>query len=283
MQDENPASLTDEELQQRINGEEPAPEAPPANPAPEENPQPEPPAPEPNPAPEPPAPEGPAPEAPQPEVAPEPPVSRREQLRINQLLKRYGAPEEQPQPQRQAPQQQPQQQPGINYRDLIEADDDIYADLEAASQQYGDSRYQAGAQDILKQAQGIEWRTMLNIDAPVVEGKYEFLNPRDEGNFHPALADTLSTWYLNMSGYDPATNTAANPNMRYGDFVDGIMELAEEIAATRTARTTQNIAQQAATTALRPDGSSPTRFDFNKAPEHMSDDELKAFLKSQNL
>lgn len=196
----------------------------------------------------------------------QPKPSRRETLRVQQLLQKMKQEPSQPKPL-----EQPQ---GVNYRDTIEADEEVYKQLEAQSQAYGQQAYSEG----LKKAEFLDWRTSLKIDAPQVESKYQFLNPKDKENFHPAVADSLNNWYLGMSGYDANTETVSNPQVGYGEFVEGVMELAEEIANAKVSRTKQNIAKQAATTGLRPDGSQAKRLNLNKAPEDMSDDELDAVL-----
>ena len=54
------------------------------------------------------------------------------------------------------------------------------------------------------------------------------------------------------------------------------MELADNMAGVKTQQATRNIAQQAAKTGLRPDGTSVKPLDLNKAPEDMTDEELRA-------
>ena len=201
------------------------------------------------------------------EQAPAPP-SRRENLRIQQLLTRI---KQQPQPTA-----QPNTPKGMDYKEKLNADDETIQQLDADRRQYGQSAYEAGIQ----QAQTIEWRTLLHIDTPQVESRYSFLNSKDKENFHPALASAINEWYLGMSGFDLQSGMVQNPNIRYADFVEGIMEMAEEIAASRVEKTQKNIAKQAANTGLRPDGSQAKRLNLNKAPEDMTDEELDAVLGS---
>ncbi len=206
------------------------------------------------------------------EEAPQP--SRREQLRVQQLLKKYGNPvASQPAPQTQAP----------NYRDMIDAPDEVYTQLEQTNQQFGQQQYKQGENAALQQINSVKWETTLNIDTPVVETEYPMLNPRDTTNFHPVLADTINQLYLKTVGYDNRTGMVANPYIRYREFVDGYMELADELASTKVATTTKNIAKQAANTGLRPDGSSAKRMNLNQPIENMSNAELKAYGKKLGL
>lgn len=162
---------------------------------------------------------------------------------------------------------------GIDYREMIQADDEVYNQLEEKSKEYGQAQFDAG----LDQAKSIQFHTRLEIDAPKIETKYEQLNP-ESSEFNPVLNQTIQDWYLATVGYDGRTDTVQNAALRYGDFVEGLMELADNMAGAKSAQTTQNIAKQAASTGLRPDGSSATRLDLTKAPEQMTDEELAAVI-----
>lgn len=203
------------------------------------------------------------------EEAPKPP-SRRETLRIQQLLKKYGPPPERPT----APSQR--QEP-LNYAEALEADPEVVRQLEADRQATAQAQYIQGQNEGIKRAEYLNWNTSLKIDAPQVEKKYPVLDP-ESPEFHPAVADAVNNWYLNMSGFDPQSQTIANPNIGYGEFVEGFMELVKETASEKTAQATKNIAKQAATTGLRPDGSSAKRLNLNQAPEKMTMEELYAAI-----
>lgn len=262
----NPADMTDEELDKVIETgvvpeepEAPAEESPsePEDTTPEEPDTPE-------------APEEPAPEPePKEDEGEDKPPSRRETLRVQQLLKKYGPPQERPQP----------SQPKLDYREVLEADNpELYDKLEADRKTYAEANYNAG----LEQAKSLQFHTRLEIDAPRVEDKYKFLNPNDKERFHPALADGINSLYLTFAGYDPGDaergvpESVQNPNIRYSDTVEMIMELAEEIANTKNAQSVKNITKQAATTGLRPDGSSAKVMNLNKPAHQMTDEELEA-------
>jgi hypothetical protein len=255
--------MSDEELKTAISGDQPA-EIPtneePASPPQEASSPSEPTEPE--------APAEPAPADQEPVDAPAAP-SRREQLRVSELLRKYGSPET-PRP------AAPSQTNAPDFSQVVDADPEVYEQLNKSANDYGQNQYQLGTNDALRQMRSVEWRTLLHLDAPQMESKYKVLDKTDKENFHPALSDALSRRYLHMVGYDPQTGSVANPDIRWRDFVESEFELAEEIAATRTVASTQNIAKQAAQTGLRPDGSGARGLDLNKHPEDMTDEELNA-------
>lgn len=210
----------------------------------------------------------------EPEAEPEAPVeeepkppSRREQLRVQDLLKKYGPPQE----------RTPQK--GPDFRQVVNADEDVYKDLEDTAQQYGQAQYQQG----IAQANTAGWRAMLSLEDRQVRKDHSILNPQDKENFHPAVADAMNTKYLRAIGYNPGDpqrgipESVINP-ISYYDFVEAEMEFADELAAQRVERTTENIAKQAAQTGLRPDGSSAKSLNLNKAAEDMTDEELQAAI-----
>ena len=211
-------------------------------------------------------------EEPEEEEVEEPKLSPRAEKRIEQLkIKSLIADiKQKSQP------QVPNIKPELDYNQALEADDDVRAQFEQDRQKYGEANYQAG----LEQAKSIQFHTRLEIDAPKIESKYPILN-KDSEDFNPAVADALNEMYLSAVGYDRETGLVANPNLRYADYIEGMMELADRTAATKTQKSTKNIARQAAQTGLRPDGSRAKRLDLSKAPEQMSDEELDAFINSK--
>ena len=207
--------------------------------------------------------EQPAEEAPEEPEQPQEQPSRRENLRIQQLVSKLR---QQPP----TPQQRPET---LDYSQALEADPEVIKQLEADREAYAQGR-QA---DVEQRIQSIQWNTQLEIDAPKVESKYPQLD-KDSEKFNPALADAVNNWYLGTVGYNPQTKTVSNPNVRYSEFVESFMELAEEAASEKAARSSKNIAKQAASTGLRPDGSSAKRLNLNQAPENMTDEELDAII-----
>jgi hypothetical protein len=201
------------------------------------------------------------------EASPQP--SRRENLRIQKLLSKLKE-----QSQASAQPTSPKTDTGLDYSSALDADQEVISRLEADRQAYGNNLYQQG----LEQAKSMQFHTRLEIDAPKVESKYPQLNPEDKTNFNPVVANAVNEWYLSTAGFDSTTGSVKNSEIRYADFVDSIMELSEELAARKNVNTAKNIAKQAATTGLRPDGSSAKRMNLNQAPHSMSDEELDAFL-----
>lgn len=209
------------------------------------------------------------PEIPETPVEPvQPEMSRRKAQRLEKLeglVERLRGPQQQPQ----------RKAPGIDYQKLIEAEPEVYDQLSKASQDYGQTQYEAG----LQAANNVRFHTRLEIDAPRIESKYPQFD-KNSPEFNPGVASAMNNWYLAMVGYDPQTDNVKNADVRYGDFVEGIMELAEAMAGVKTTRSTQNIARQAANAGLRPDGSSAKPLNLNKAPEDMNEAELKAAINA---
>lgn len=213
----------------------------------------------------------------QPEEEEERKPSRREQLRINNLLQKYGNPYE-----RQEPQQQQRQDSGVNYREMIEADDDVYNQLDQASRQYGEQRYNQGMQEQKKELDKLRFEQRLEVDAPRVESRYPQLD-KNSDEFNPAVADSLNQMYLSTVGYDSRSGYVANPNLRYSEYIDAMFELVNEAASRQTETTRRNVTRQAARTGLRPDGSTPAAtLNLNKDPSEMTDKELNAVI-NRNL
>lgn len=255
--DKAPEDMTDAELAEKVNpqAEAPAAEAPTEPASPKEEPKEETPAEE-----------AVAPAEEEQEEASAP--SRREQLRVQDLLNKYGPPPvSRPAPQAKAP----------DYQELIDAEPEVYKQLEQATTQFGREQFAQGQNESLKQVQTVKWETLLNMDAPQMESKYSVLD-KESPDFHPAVSDALSRRYLQMVGYDPETGLVERPSIRYKDFIEGEFELADEIASTKNQETVKNVAKQAATTGLRPDGSSAKRLNLNKDPQDMTMEELYASI-----
>lgn len=196
----------------------------------------------------------------------EKPPSRREQLRIQQLLKKYGSPQDQQPSKPTTPQ-------GIDYEKALDADPEVIKQLQDDRQQVTNVAYNEG----LNRAEFMQWEMGLKIDAPVVANKYPILD-KSSPEFHPAIADAVNTFYLQMSQFDPQNKKVGNPGISYAEFVESYMELVEETATQKNVRTVKNVAKQAATTGLRPDGSQAKKLNLNQAPEKMSMEELYAAI-----
>jgi hypothetical protein len=196
--------------------------------------------------------------------------SRREKLRIVDLLGKLKEKDT-------APASAPTAT-GLDYTKDLDADPAVIKKLQEDRQAAATAAYQQG----VEQANSIRFHTRLDIDAPRVESKYPQLDKNDEKKFRPTIANAVNTMYLAAAGYDPGDPTKGvaesvkNPNLRYVDYIEGIFELADEIASDRNEVSTKNIAKQVAKTGLRPDGSRTKTLNLNKLPEQMTDEELDA-------
>lgn len=198
--------------------------------------------------------------------------SRREQLRVQDLLKKYGPPANRQAPSQVAP----------DFRSRVNAEEDIYKELEETAIQYGDQR----ASQAISQAEYTTWKRFLQMEESGIRKQYDVLDPSNKEKYHPALEKALQEKYLRMVAYDAGDPnqgippSVGYPDISYTDFVESEMEFADELASIKVSTATQNIAKQAATTGLRPDGSAPKQRNLNKAPEDMTDDELQAAIKA---
>lgn len=202
----------------------------------------------------------------EPEEEPEEPKpSRREELRIQQLLAKL---KEQP-----AESPKAKTPDALNYDELLDAEPELIKQLTADRTKATHTAYQEG----IDQAKSIQFHTRLEIDAPRIEQKYPQLD-KESTDFHPVLANAINTMFLSAVGYDAETDTVQNPNIRYAPYVESIFELANEIAGQKNQASIKNITKQAAATGLRPDGSSAKRLNLNKDPGQMTDEELDAVI-----
>jgi hypothetical protein len=162
----------------------------------------------------------------------------------------------------------------LDYTKALDADEEVVKTLESDRQAYGQKLYEQG----LDQAKAIEFRTMLEIDAPRIEAKYPQLD-KTADTFDAEAANDVNSLYLQLVGYDPQTGFVANNQLRYRDFVDAYMRNVERLAGQKAAKSTKNVAKQAAQTAVRPSGATQ-RLNLNKPAEQMTDEELDAVVKS---
>lgn len=193
----------------------------------------------------------------------EKPVSRREQLRIQQLLTKYPDLKERVVP-----------TPKNEFIENLDAEPEVIQQLTENST----AQYNAGLDAARAEIRASEWNTMLNIDTPQVLATHKWLNPKDTENFQPAIADAVNAEYLSLVGYDKETGLVSNPGIRYSDFIEARVELSTRLAKAMTAESTKNIVKQTASTGLRPDGSSAKRMNLNQAPQNMTDEELYAAI-----
>ena len=200
-----------------------------------------------------------------PEDKPEPAPSRRESLRIQQLVQKM---KQTSQPQTPTPTYK-----GIDYSQELEADPETIQRLEDDRKQYGST----ATNEAREISNSNLFMTRLEIDAPKVESKFPQLN-KESDDFKPHVANAINEWYLQTTGFDAETGRVGNPNIRYSEFVESVMELVEAATESKAKETTKNIAKQAAQTSLRPDGSQAKRLNLNQAPENMSDEELDAMI-----
>lgn len=266
MADEKDASqMTDEELAKAVGSEPPKEEV---KEPPESKDKQEPEAPEEKPEVKTPEEEEPAEEE---ELSPRA-QKRLESLKIQEQIARLKQVNPQP--------SQSKRDGALDYSTALEADPEVIKQLEADRTAEGQAQYEHG----LDRSNYNKWEILLSMDEPTVRAKYPELDPTNKEKYYPALAQTMATKFAMFSGYNPGdpekgiARTVQNPSLRYLDFVEGEMEFANELASLKNAQTVKNVAKQAATTGLRPDGSSAKRLNLNKQPHDMTTEELYAAI-----
>ena len=268
-----PAEMTDEELDAYLSGEELVEK--PVDPVPEDKETPEEEEEKPEDKEE--EPEKEEPEVPQEE--PEEKPSRRQQLRINQLLEKLK--ESGKTPEEQEP-SQPTKPTGIKYEEELDADEDVIKNLNDDREKFGQEMYQQGlaqANALKQQQDAFEFRHMLTQEEPIVLQKYPFMD-KDSDQYDEQYAAAMVEKYFDDIQFDANTRTARRP-VSYLEYVESQMEFAAALAEKMARESHENVVKQAANTGLRPSGSSPSKgVNLNKAPEDMTDEELDAAIAS---
>lgn len=170
-----------------------------------------------------------------------------EELKLNKILDRIQGIKNTPKKDRES---QPK-----DYRDMIDAPDEVYDTLNQDRESYGDQKYNEG----LQVANAMEWRTNMRMDLPLVKDKLDRLDPAD--------AEAIDREYLIFSGFDPQSGFVNNPSIGYADFVEARIEQAERLAASMNLKSQKNIARQAAQTGVRPDGGSHKGLQISSADD----------------
>lgn len=156
-----------------------------------------------------------------------------EELKLTKILDRIQ--------QTKQPVQREERQP-MDYREAIDAPDEVYNSLDQDRRSYGDQRYNDG----LEKSKAIEFKMNIKLDLPLVKDKLDRLDPAD--------ATALDREYLQLVGFDPNTGYVQNSDIGYADFIDARIQQAERLAASMALKSQKNIAKQAAQTGIRPDG-----------------------------
>lgn len=206
----------------------------------------------------------------------DPPAKKptRKELRIQDLIHKFKAKE--------APVATTPSDPtykGMDYAAELNADPELIKKLEDDRQKYLEANMPAPQQrnEASDLAKFNLFQTRLEIDGPKVASKFPQFD-KESDQFNKQAANAVNQMFLSTVGYDPESDTVQNTDLRYAEYVEGLMELAEELAAVKVATTQKNIKKQAAQTSLRPDGSQAKKLNLNQSPENMSDEELDAVI-----
>lgn len=167
--------------------------------------------------------------------------SRRQNKRIAQLIDKLrdsGA------------SQQPANEPSkMDYRQTIEAGEDVYKTLETDREKYAEERENL----VREETKWDNFTTKLEIDATKVYAKYPVLDPESDA-FDPAVAADINVMYLSTVGAKPDKRRVLNPGIRYHDFIDAFMGLTESVATAKNAESVKNITKQSSKSSIKPGG-----------------------------
>jgi hypothetical protein len=136
----------------------------------------------------------------------------------------------------------------LNYRDVIEADDELFGVLEKDRETAVANERASVNQALLTS----EWRTNIKLDLPLVKERLDKLDPAD--------AEALDREYLLISQFDGKTGNVGRNDIGYADFIEARVEQAERLASNMNLRSQKQIAKQAANTGVRPDGGARSSF-----------------------
>jgi hypothetical protein len=158
-------------------------------------------------------------------------------------------------------------------KQMIDEGDYTTEELNEKFSKYGDQRY---SEALMQAQQSLGFQTRLEIDAPKVAQKYEILN-RNSEKYDPGQTALVGELYLRTVGYDENSGLVQRPDVRYEEFVDGIMEMVEIASAARNANSQRNVAKAAARTGVRPSGEAKKSYSGSD-PRKMSDAQLTSTI-----
>lgn len=193
---------------------------------------------------------------------PETPPSPRESKRIKALTEKLAKANER--------KLTPDNQPSTPFTEREEG-----YQLEEANkiaQDYGAEQFSKG----LAEAQALEFKVNLRIDAPKVAQKYEFMNS-DSDDYDAGRTGFINELYLRTVGYDPNNGHVRDASIGYEEFVDGIVEAVDKSAAAKAADSATNIAKTVSQLGTRPNGESRKAYQGDD-PSQMSDEQLEAVI-----
>lgn len=164
-------------------------------------------------------------------------VEQIEEMKLNKILDRVTGGKVAPKPSGYNP---------LDYKQAIDADDEVVSQLSQDREQYGQDQRIQGQAEAMEQLKYVEWKNNIRFDLPMVKEKLDQLPP--------AVAKAIDREYLLYSGADIENGRVSNPNISYAEFVEAQIERAEAIASIRNQETQKNVVKQAAQTGIRPNG-----------------------------
>lgn len=175
-------------------------------------------------------------------------LEKRIEKQLSKLMGSTPTPEE--------PERPPEAYKPLNYAEQEEFDRQA---LEADRTKYGEAQRQQGESQAVRQArterEQVRFLDKLETDRERVEIAHPELDPESD-SFDPTLTDALSKMYIQTVGVDK-NGLVRNPNVRYRDYVETFLAVADKIASKSSEQTVKNVTAQASRGAVRPQGQRP--------------------------
>lgn len=119
--------------------------------------------------------------------------------------------------------------------------------LNADRQKYGEAQYQQGLDTAQQVAQTTVWKDSVERDNDFIDEKFPIMDENSD-EYDSDIANYINNLYLKSTGYD---GTSVKNPIRYRDFVQANMELADRLKVQASAETAQNVSRQASQASIK--------------------------------
>lgn len=142
----------------------------------------------------------------------------------------------------------------VDYNEQSEFDVKV---LDEDRTKYGNNKFSEGAKTERHYAEQENFWQRTEYEGKLLERdpKYAFLDETNPDTYDGDKAEELNGLYLELVGYDSATNTVKRTDLSYDKFVKHEVDRMRRWAAEENADTASSLASQASTSGIRPSGS----------------------------
>jgi hypothetical protein len=183
-------------------------------------------------------------------------IEKKPDINLDRILDRMRSRTDYDEPPKYNADQREQYKP-IQYQDGEYTPDQLDQDRKAYAELQRQNGVNQGANQAFSQYKLDRFADNLELDKERVTINHPELDENSD-EFQPARASRMNRMYYNYIGYDEKKGTIARTDVRYKDFIDGMMALADDIATSRSSETVKNVARQASRTGVRPNGGRTT-------------------------